>query len=131
MPPQPQMGPVEPDADENLPTTDTITPVLLKNRYLLGPELGRGGFGVTYLARDKDVGGRKVVVKVLNEARSRSDWHWKKFRGEMEALSRIDHPNVVGVIDYWESTDRQQFLVLRSEERRVGKECRSRWSPDH
>src|SRR5689334_25432116 len=22
-------------------------------------------------------------------------------------------------------------LVLRSEERRVGKECRSRWSPDH
>ena len=113
MPPQPQMGPVEPDADENLPTTDTITPVLLKNRYLLGPELGRGGFGVTYLARDKDVGGRKVVVKVLNEARSRSDWHWKKFRGEMEALSRIDHPNVVGVIDYWESTDRQQFLVLQ------------------
>jgi serine/threonine-protein kinase len=107
------MGPVEPDADENLPTTDTITPVLLKNRYLLGPELGRGGFGVTYLARDKDVGGRKVVVKVLNEARSRSDWHWKKFRGEMEALSRIDHPNVVGVIDYWESTDRQQFLVLQ------------------
>ena len=23
------------------------------------------------------------------------------------------------------------FLLLRSEERRVGKECRSRWSPDH
>ena len=23
------------------------------------------------------------------------------------------------------------FLVLRSEERRVGKECRSRWSPYH
>ena len=25
----------------------------------------------------------------------------------------------------------QQALVLRSEERRVGKECRSRWSPYH
>ena len=24
-----------------------------------------------------------------------------------------------------------KFLVLRSEERRVGKECRSRWSPYH
>ena len=23
------------------------------------------------------------------------------------------------------------FFALRSEERRVGKECRSRWSPDH
>src|SRR5256885_3299433 len=26
---------------------------------------------------------------------------------------------------------RKQLLILRSEERRVGKECRSRWSPDH
>ena len=25
----------------------------------------------------------------------------------------------------------QYFLLLRSEERRVGKECRSRWSPYH
>ena len=25
----------------------------------------------------------------------------------------------------------QQFMDLRSEERRVGKECRSRWSPYH
>ena len=25
----------------------------------------------------------------------------------------------------------QNSLVFRSEERRVGKECRSRWSPDH
>ena len=24
-----------------------------------------------------------------------------------------------------------EYLVLRSEERRVGKECRSRWSPYH
>src|SRR5688572_32174138 len=30
----------------------------------------------------------------------------------------------------WEKTEREQF-TLRSEERRVGKECRSRWSPDH
>ena len=26
---------------------------------------------------------------------------------------------------------KQKFLKLRSEERRVGKECRSRWSPYH
>src|SRR5688572_27151678 len=29
------------------------------------------------------------------------------------------------------SRDVQDFLTLRSEERRVGKECRSRWSPYH
>src|SRR5688572_32956155 len=27
--------------------------------------------------------------------------------------------------------DHKHVLLLRSEERRVGKECRSRWSPDH
>ena len=31
------------------------------------------------------------------------------------------------MLDQWEQTQRQ----LRSEERRVGKECRSRWSPYH
>ena len=27
--------------------------------------------------------------------------------------------------------EKQRAIVERSEERRVGKECRSRWSPDH
>ena len=27
--------------------------------------------------------------------------------------------------------DEQPYLLIRSEERRVGKECRSRWSPYH
>ena len=28
-------------------------------------------------------------------------------------------------------TEKPGLAILRSEERRVGKECRSRWSPDH
>ena len=27
--------------------------------------------------------------------------------------------------------DLNKFMAMRSEERRVGKECRSRWLPDH
>ena len=30
-----------------------------------------------------------------------------------------------------EATDVRAFMAMRSEERRVGKECRSRWSPYH
>ena len=30
-----------------------------------------------------------------------------------------------------ETTDGRYLKILRSEERRVGKECRSRWSPYH
>ena len=31
----------------------------------------------------------------------------------------------------WQDTVKSVFLDRRSEERRVGKECRSRWSPYH
>ena len=33
--------------------------------------------------------------------------------------------------DYWVRFNCPEFTSLRSEERRVGKECRSRWSPYH
>ena len=36
-----------------------------------------------------------------------------------------------GVYDAWESRLGHNNISLRSEERRVGKECRSRWSPYH
>src|SRR5690348_18386305 len=39
-----------------------------------------------------------------------------------------DHP-VVGLADVGLEDGRAQLGVIRSEERRVGKECRSRWSP--
>ena len=32
---------------------------------------------------------------------------------------------------YWYAPDPRAILEHRSEERRVGKECRSRWSPYH
>ncbi|MBV8706945.1 MAG: protein kinase, partial [Acidobacteriaceae bacterium] len=85
----------------------------LKGRYLLGPELGRGGFAITYLATDLEVASRKVVVKVLNERRADNSWALKKFRSEMEALARIDHPNVVSVIDFGQRENGKPFLVMQ------------------
>ena len=49
-----------------------------------------------------------------------------------ESLPLVDEGtiNFIGgkVIEYYK---RRQLHEKRSEERRVGKECRSRWSPDH
>src|ERR1039458_10563907 len=113
MPGPSRMEPDDLEIRETSAPTETITNAILKGRYRLGCELGGGGCGITYLATDMDVGSRKVVVKVPNERRSHDARHLKKFRREMEALSRIDHPNVVGVIDYWEAEDRQQYLVMQ------------------
>ncbi len=101
-----------PDRDR-LPPTENIGENLLKGRYLLGPELGRGGFAITYLAADLEIASRKVVVKVLNAYRSNDPWALKKFRSEMEALARIHHPNVVSVLDFGSCGNGKPFLVMQ------------------
>ncbi len=90
--------------------------LLLKDRYLIERELGRGGIGVVYLARDKQLLSREVVVKVLFAEHGDEKyelWFTKKFRQEMEALARINHPGVVGVLDSGEGPDGKSFLVMQ------------------
>jgi serine/threonine-protein kinase len=85
----------------------------LKDRYLLVKQIGTGGFGVTYLARDLRLSSRNVVVKYLRKDRAGDAWSLKKFRVEMEALARIDHPGIVNVTDSGELTDGTPFLVMQ------------------
>ena len=88
--------------------------VKIKDRYRIERELGRGGFGIVYLAKDEQLHSRLVVIKVLLEKQSAdSAWFTKKFRQEREALSRIDHPGIVGVLDAGEMPDGKPFLVMQ------------------
>lgn len=104
----------QPASDRDaLPPTENVGQNLLKGRYLLGPELGRGGFAITYLAADLEIASRKVVVKVLNFIHAKDPWSLKKFRSEMEALARIHHPNVVSVLDFGYCDNGKPFLVMQ------------------
>jgi serine/threonine protein kinase len=86
----------------------------VKDRYRIERELGRGGFGIVYLARDELLHSRPVVVKVLRErSPGQSEWFSKKFREEREALARLDHPGIVGVLDSGEMPDGKPFLVMQ------------------
>src|SRR5262249_34284080 len=86
---------------------------LLANRYLLVKELGRGGVGVVYLARDEQLLSRPVVIKVLLEEAFQDQWVKTKFRQEMEALSRISHPGVVGLLDAGETNEGKPFIAMQ------------------
>ena len=46
----------------------------------------------------------------------------------MGAVAVTDHGNIFAAVEFYNECKRQG---VRSEERRVGKECRSRWSPYH
>src|ERR1700741_3579775 len=67
---------------------------LWKNRYLIEKEIGRGGLGVVYLARDQQLLSKPVVIKVRQDDPNPAPYFQKKFQQEIEALARIDHPGV-------------------------------------
>jgi predicted ATPase len=66
---------------------------LLSERFLIEDELGRGGMGVVYRATDRQ--GRKVALKVMVPSHP-TDLMPRFVR---EASIRIEHPNVVRVLD--------------------------------
>lgn len=86
---------------------------VLNGRYVIQNELKRGGMGVVYLAQDQQLHSRPVVVKVLLEEAYQSEYIVQKFRQEVEALSRIDHPGIVGIIDAGELPQGEPFIVMQ------------------
>jgi serine/threonine-protein kinase len=85
----------------------------LNRRYLVEKEIGRGGFGAVYLARDKQLHLKPVVIKILLKHPDDDPWLKRKFRQEIEALTRIDHPGVIGALDSGEMPDGALFLVMQ------------------
>ncbi|MDT5060046.1 MAG: hypothetical protein QOH63_505 [Acidobacteriota bacterium] len=107
------------------PLTGRYEGMTIEGRYLIERELGRGGIGVVYLARDQQLMGKPVVIKILLEqvfATDSDGWVKKKFRQEVEALARIDHPGVVGVLQAGEMPDGRPYLIMQYIE---GKNLRS------
>ena len=83
-------------------------PELLDNdtiagRYVLERELGRGGMGVVYLARDLTLG-REVALK-LHHADRHGTSNARLYR-EAVAMAKLAHPNVVNVFDVGTIGDR-------------------------
>lgn len=86
----------------------------LGGRYLIERELGRGGMGAVYLARDKpELHSRPVVVKVLLEQGLRNEWVVKKFQQEIESLTRLDDPGVIGIFDAGTLDEGTPYLVMQ------------------
>jgi serine/threonine-protein kinase len=62
--------------------------------WVIEKELGRGGMGRVYLAREEPTG-RQAAVKVLAPELAQETGFLYRFQREIEALSQLDHPNIV------------------------------------
>jgi serine/threonine protein kinase len=95
------------------PAADKLLGNTVDGRYLIEKELGHGGVGVVYLARDIRLHDKPVVVKVLLEKSLSNDWVVLKFQQEKEALARVDHPGVVGILDTGDLADGKPYIVMQ------------------
>ncbi len=78
--------------------------------YQVLEEIGIGGMGVVYRARDLRLE-RDVALKVLPSGLLADAGARKRFRNEALALARLNHPNICSIFDF-DTQDGVDFLVM-------------------
>lgn len=78
--------------------------------YTIETVLGRGGMGEVFLASHNRLAGKKVAIKTLHADLS-SDEIFTRFKREADIASRLDHPNIVKVLDYKQLPDGTPYIV--------------------
>lgn len=86
-------------------------PDLFADRYDIQHELGRGAFGVVYLAHDVRLRGRPVALKVLHPALSTDPSVVRLFENEAGVLAALRHDHIITVYDVgvWEL---RRYIVM-------------------
>jgi serine/threonine protein kinase len=83
---------------------------LLAGRYEILKPLGRGGMGVVYKAKDRELD-EIVALKVLRPEIARSVDMVRRFRGEIKLARKIRHRNVCGIHEFGQD-GHLQFIAM-------------------
>jgi serine/threonine protein kinase len=78
-------------------------------RYEIRSQIGAGGMGEVYLARDPKIG-RDVAIKVLPSALSDDKERLARFEQEAQAAGSLNHPNILAIYDV--ATDNGALYVV-------------------
>src|SRR5205814_979298 len=69
--------------------------------YQVLGELGRGGMGVVYKARQAGLN-RLVALKMIRNSVGATPGELDRFRAEAQAVARLQHPNIVQIFEIGE-----------------------------
>lgn len=100
------------DASAETGTIDRFAPgQAVLDQYRVVRQLGQGGMGAVYLARD-DVSGQEVAIKVLPAELAKDKDIRERFNQEARALAALDHPNIVPLLTFATRGD-DRYLVMK------------------
>ena len=97
----------------------------LAGRYSLERELGRGGMGVVYLAREVSLD-RPVAIKVLPPGRAKDARLRERFLREARTAAKLSHPNIIPIFSVEEIGDFVFFAMAYVEGETLTERVRQR-----
>ncbi len=95
----------------DLPDDDALVGQQLGVRYTILRNLGTGGMGSVYLARQHAMD-RMVAIKVLRRAYADDKEAIGRFHREVKAVSRVQHVNCITVHDFGQTPDHGLLYIV-------------------
>ena len=117
--------------DSSAPSGQALPPGSRLEEFKVESVLGRGGFGITYLARDTSLNRRVVIKENLpamfafrdtssgtvrpqsegGEDAENFSWSLQNFLREADTLASLDHPGIVKVLRKFEANGTAYFVM--------------------